>query len=79
MKKEAECFGMVVGKEGTKIHMDQIEELKNWSKPTSPTEVRSFVGLSQFFRRFMRDLSVLAAPVTNVDEIVIKFAISELN
>jgi hypothetical protein len=43
-----------------------IEVIENWPRPTSITEVRSFLGLVQFFRRFIARFSEIAVPLTNL-------------
>ena len=40
--------------------------LKSWPRPQSLTDVRSFIGLLQFFRSFIKDFSSLATPLTNL-------------
>jgi hypothetical protein len=43
----------------------KIEALKSWSIPTTLTQLWSFLGLAEFYRRFMRDFSTIAAPVND--------------
>lgn len=66
MKSEISFLGMIVGKGGIKVDPKKVEVLKNWPKPNSLTDVRSFMGLLQFFRRFIKDFSKLSAPLTNL-------------
>ena len=66
MKAEINFLGLIVGKNGVRVDPKKVEVLKNWRKPKSLTEVRSFMGLLQFFRRFIKDFSKLAAPLTNL-------------
>ena len=66
MKSEISFLGMIVGKGGIKVNPKKVEIIRDWPKPASLTEVRSFMGLLQFFRRFIKDFSKLAAPLTNL-------------
>ncbi|GJW29050.1 putative reverse transcriptase domain-containing protein [Tanacetum coccineum] len=53
------------------IHVDptKIEAVKNWASPTTPTEVRQFLGLTGYYRRFIK-APILALPEGNNDFIV---------
>ena len=61
---ETEFLGMILEKEGIRVNPDKIEVVTNWPGPQSLTEVRSFIGLLQCFRRFTRDFSGVTAPLT---------------
>ncbi|GJX83135.1 putative reverse transcriptase domain-containing protein [Tanacetum coccineum] len=49
-----------------KIHVDpsKIEAVKNWKAPRTPTEVRSFLGLAGYYRRFIENFSKIAKSLT---------------
>lgn len=66
MQEETEFVGLVVGKSGIKVGEDRKALIKDWPTPTNITELRSFLGLVQFFRRFIKDFSKIAAPLSNL-------------
>ncbi|XP_071906066.1 uncharacterized mitochondrial protein AtMg00860-like [Coffea arabica] len=56
----------VVSSQGIKIDESKIEAIKQWPTPRSVPEVRSFYGLTDFYRRFVKDFCTIAAPLTTV-------------
>ncbi|GKC40193.1 putative reverse transcriptase domain-containing protein [Tanacetum coccineum] len=50
------------------IHVDpvKIEAVKNWAPPTTPTEICQFLGLSGYYRRFIKGFSKIAKPLTEL-------------
>ncbi|GJY65654.1 putative reverse transcriptase domain-containing protein [Tanacetum coccineum] len=51
------------------LHVDpaKIEAVKNWTSPTTPTEVRQFLGLAGYYRRFIEGFSKIAKPLTDIN------------
>nr|GEX16420.1 putative reverse transcriptase domain-containing protein [Tanacetum cinerariifolium] len=52
------------------IHVDpsKVESVKNWKTPESPTEIRSFLGLASYYRRFIENFSKIAKPLTRLTQ-----------
>jgi hypothetical protein len=59
-------LGHVISKEGITIDLAKVEAITNRRCPESPTEVRSFLGLVGFYRRFIEGFSKIASPLTQL-------------
>ncbi|GKB23702.1 reverse transcriptase domain-containing protein [Tanacetum coccineum] len=52
------------------LHVDpaKIEAVKNWTSPTTPTEIRQFLGLADYYRRFIKGFSKITKPLTKLTQ-----------
>ena len=64
--QEVEFLGYVIGRNGIEMAKDKVEAVLNWKTPKSLTEVQSFLGFANFYRRFIRDYSKIARPLTEL-------------
>nr|GFB21876.1 reverse transcriptase domain-containing protein [Tanacetum cinerariifolium] len=57
------------------IHIDpaKIKSVKDWASPKAPTEIRQFLGLAGYYRRFIEGFSKIAKPMTKLTQKKVKF------
>ena len=70
---EVSFLGHIVSKEGIRVDPNKIEVVVEWKPPRNVTEVRSFLGLTGYYRRFVKGFSMIAAPMTRLLQKNVKF------
>ena len=57
------------------IHVDPVKILAvtKWSPPKTPTEIRSFLGLAGYYRRFIQDFVKIASPLNKLTQNKVNF------
>nr|GFB44072.1 putative reverse transcriptase domain-containing protein [Tanacetum cinerariifolium] len=65
---KVQFLGHVIDSQG--IHMDptKIKSIKDWASPKSPTEIRQFLGLAGYYRRFIEGFSKITKPMTKLTQ-----------
>lgn len=65
-RSEVQYLGHIVSAEGIRMDPKKVEQIKKWPLPRDLAELRSFVGLANYFRRFIAGFASLATPLTNL-------------
>ncbi|PNX59051.1 hypothetical protein L195_g059493, partial [Trifolium pratense] len=63
---EVKFLGHVISKEGIAVDPSKVEAVVAWERPNTATEIRSFVGLAGYYRRFIEGFAKIVAPLTNL-------------
>ncbi|XP_076685843.1 uncharacterized protein LOC143377921 [Andrena cerasifolii] len=66
LKKEVSYLGHIIGEEGVKPDPKKIIAVKEFPTPTTVKNVKQFLGLSGYYRRFIKDFSRIARPLSNL-------------
>lgn len=63
---ELPYLGHIVGQDGIKPDPKKIQAVVDWPQLTTVREVQQFLGLTNFFKRYVQGYSVLTAPLTDL-------------
>ncbi|MDV3153357.1 MAG: hypothetical protein Q8755_03210, partial [Candidatus Phytoplasma australasiaticum] len=70
---EVQFFGHIISADGVLVDPSKIEAVLKWKLPKNPCEIRSFLGLAGYYRRFIQDFSMIASPLTKLTRKYEKF------
>ncbi|KAL4376493.1 hypothetical protein GQ457_02G033130 [Hibiscus cannabinus] len=75
--REVVFLGHVVSSEGIRVDTKKVEAIVNWKPPTSVIEIRSFLALAGYYRRFVSGFSKVATPLTKLLQKGVKYEWSD--
>jgi len=61
--REVEFLGVVISPKGVEIQKEKVEGVLNWPAPRNIKEVQKFLGLANYYRRFIKSFARIAAPL----------------
>ncbi|GJR87703.1 putative reverse transcriptase domain-containing protein [Tanacetum coccineum] len=70
---KVQFLGHVIDSQVFHVDPAKIESVKDWASPKSATEIRQFLGLAGYYRRFIEGFSKIAKPMTKLTQKKIKF------
>ena len=70
---KVQFLGHVIDSEGVHVDPAKIESIKDWAAPTTPSEVRQFLGLAGYYRRFIEGFSKIAKSLTKLTQKNVKY------
>ncbi|GJX11464.1 putative reverse transcriptase domain-containing protein [Tanacetum coccineum] len=66
--ESVQFLGHVINNKGVHVDPAKVEAIRNWSAPTTPKEVRQFLGLAGYYRRFIEGFLLISKPLTKLTE-----------
>jgi RNase H-like domain found in reverse transcriptase/Reverse transcriptase (RNA-dependent DNA polymerase) len=72
-KSSVSFLGHIVGANGLQMEEKKVEAVVNWPRPTNKVEGQSFLGFSNYYRRFIKGFSHMAAPLSNLTKKKVSF------
>ncbi|XP_074270856.1 uncharacterized protein LOC141594763 [Silene latifolia] len=75
--EEVAFLGHVISKKGVSVDPSKIEAVTKWESPKNVAEIRSFLGLAGYYRRFVKDFSTIARPMTSLMRKEVRFVWDE--
>nr|GFC62167.1 putative reverse transcriptase domain-containing protein [Tanacetum cinerariifolium] len=70
---KVQFLGHVIDNQGIHVNPAEIESVKDWASPKSPTKIRQFLGFAGYYQRIIEGFSKVARPVTKLTQRKVKF------
>jgi hypothetical protein len=75
--REIKFLGHTISQDGVSVDPEKVQEVMNWKPPTTVRQIRSFLGLAGYYRRFILDFSRIAKPMTELLKKGVKYEWSQ--
>jgi hypothetical protein len=66
--KQVDFLGHVISKGGISVDPSKVRDVLSWNAPTSVNDIRCFLGLAGYYRRFIKGFSKISKPMTELLE-----------
>ncbi|GJV73022.1 putative reverse transcriptase domain-containing protein [Tanacetum coccineum] len=74
---KVQFLGHMIDSQGIHVDPAKIESIKDWASPKTPTEIRQFLGLVGYYRRFIEGFSKIAKPMTKLTRKKVAFELGD--
>ncbi|EGO04961.1 hypothetical protein SERLA73DRAFT_24707, partial [Serpula lacrymans var. lacrymans S7.3] len=64
--KEVDFLGMIIGQNGIRMNPEKVQAILEWPEPTRVKGVRAFLGLGNFYRRFIENFAKITRPLNDL-------------
>jgi hypothetical protein len=75
--REIKFLGHTISQDGVSVDPEKVQEVMDWKPPTTVRQIRSFLGLAGYYRRFILDFSRIAKPMTELLKKGVKYEWSQ--
>jgi hypothetical protein len=66
IKRRVKYVGHIVSENGVEADPDKIDKVVNWPTPTSPEDVRKFLGFAGYYRKYVKDFAKISKPLSEL-------------
>ena len=64
--QEIKFLGMIIDVDGIRMDLVKVKAILNWEEPKTVKEVQAFLGICNFYQRFVEGFAIIARPLTQL-------------